>query len=102
MTGIVVLYPSFTIILYSLWKCFTQLMDTFASSFRSDFIAKNRGIKNAYALGDLQETLKLLGEANINLKKDFDTVGIYLRYLDFLPSSLYRRLTGLVAEVVLS
>jgi hypothetical protein len=81
---------------------FMQLMDTFASSFRSDFIAKNRGIKNAYALGDLQETLKLLGEANINLKKDFDTVGIYLRYLDFLPSSLYKRLEGLVAEIVLS
>ena len=81
---------------------FKQLMDTFASSFRSDFIAKNRGIKNAYALGDLQETLKLLGEANINLKKDFDTVGIYLRRLDFLPSSLYKRLEGLVAEIVLS
>lgn len=81
---------------------FTQLMNTFASSFRANFIAKNMGIKNAYALGDLQETLKLLGEANINLKKDFDTVGIYLRYLDFLPSSLYRRLEGLVAEIVLS
>lgn len=40
---------------------FTQLMDTFASSFRANFIAKNRDIKSAYALGDLQETLKLLG-----------------------------------------
>lgn len=81
---------------------FTQLMDTFASSFRANFIAKNRDIKSAYALGDLQETLKLLGEVNINLKKDFDTICIYLRRLDFLPSSLYRRLTGLVAEIVLS
>lgn len=53
---------------------FTQLMDTFASSFRANFIAKNRDIKSAYALGDLQETLKLLGEVNINLKKDFDTI----------------------------
>ena len=81
---------------------FTQLMDTFASSFRANFIAKNRDIKSAYALGDLQETLKLLGEVNINLKKDFDTICIYLRRLDFLPSSLYRRLTGLIAEIVLS
>lgn len=81
---------------------FTQLMNTFASSFRANFIAKNRDIKSAYALGDLQETLKLLGEVNINLKKDFDTICIYLRRLDFLPSSLYRRLTGLVAEIVLS
>lgn len=81
---------------------FTQLMDTFASSFRSNFIAKNSDIKSAYALGDYIVALRLLGDANINLKKDFDTMCIYLRRLDFLPSSLYRQLTGLVAEIVLS